>query len=193
MITEKSRSNIARLAVAAAIAAAATAANAASFHILLTPTVDGKTQMTFSASGHTDGPGGGSDFTWANLVGGDPFDASLQFFDVDVDPIQTQSGIQLIGLTLDSDGNTAVGQDDLTLRFDRLVFMEDSLTTAEAIRLLDLDFALLTPGEYSRVTSAGDLNLMILASPVPLPASAPLMLAGLALLAGVRRLSNKRA
>ena len=176
-----------RLACACAFSVAAAGANAASFDLLLTPTDDGRTQLSFSASGTTEGAGAGSDLTWSNLIGGNPFDDALQFFRVDVDPIETFSGISFIGLTLDSDGGAASGQDDLTLRFDGLVSSDDNLTTGEAVRLLDLDFALLTPGEYTRVTSAGELSLSILASPVPLPASAHLLLGGLALVAGAVR------
>lgn len=178
---------LARWGAAAALAVATAAAHAASFNLLLTPHFDGRTRMAFSAVGSTEGPGAGSDFTWSNLIGGDPFDDALQFFDVDFDPIQTFSGVSLIGLTLDSDGDVTTGQDDLTLRFDGLISSDDNLTTGEAVRVLDLDFALLSAGDYTRVTSAGELNLTILASPVPMPASAPLMLAGLAGLAGITR------
>lgn len=181
------RPRLARWAAAAALAAMAATAHAASFNLTLTPHFDGRTRMAFTAVGSTEGLGAGSDLTWANLIGGDPFDDALQFFRVDFDPIQTFSGISLIGLTLDSDGDIPGGQDDLTLRFDGLVSSDDNLTTGEAIRLLDLDFALLTPGEYTRVTSAGELSLSILASPVPLPASAHLLLGGLALVAGAVR------
>lgn len=183
--------SLARRAAVAACTAAAAAANAASFNLTLSPHGDGRTRLAFSALGSTEGLGAGSDLTWSNLIGGDPFDDALQFFRVDVDPVQTFSGISLIGLTLDSDG-ALDGQDDLTLRFDGLVSSDDNLTTGEAVRLLDLDFALLTPGEYTRTTSAGDLTLTILASPVPLPASGPLMLGGLVLLAGVLRRRRRR-
>lgn len=178
------------LAIVAAMTTAAPAAHAASFDILLTPTADGATRMDFAASGRTETAGSGSDFTWSNLVGGDPFDDALQFTRVDFDPIQTLSGIHLVGLTLDSDGDGLPGgQDDLTLRFDGLVSGDDLLTTATTTRRLDLDFLRLHPGEYTRVTSAGDLNLTISASPVPWPAAAHLMLGGLAFLA----LAHRRA
>lgn len=179
---------LARWATTFALAAASVAtAQAATFDLVLTPHVDGRTRMAFSAAGSTEGLAAGSDLSWANLIGGDPFDDALQFFDVAIDPIQTFSGISLIGLTLDSDGDIPGGQDDLTLRFDGLVSSDDNLTTGEVVRLLDLDFALLTPGTYTRVTSAGELNLTIGASPVPMPASAHLLLGGLALLAGAVR------
>jgi hypothetical protein len=178
------------LAIVVATTTAVSSADAASFDILLTPTADGATRMDFIASGRTETAGAGSDFTWANLVGGDPFDDALQFARVDFDPIQTLSGIHLIGLTLDSDGDGLPGgQDDLTLRFDGLVASDDLLTTVNSTRRLDLDFLLLNPGEYTRVTSAGDLNLTISASPVPWPAAAHLMLGGLAFLA----LAHRRA
>lgn len=181
------RSQLARWAAAAALCVAASSADAASFHLQLSPTADGQTAMSFSASGYADIAGGGGSLFWANLLGGDPFDPALQTAYVDFEPIQTQSGIHLVGLTLDSDGNTAEGQDDFTLRFDGLVTMDDALFTAPTTRVLALDFDLLNPGSYGRVTDAGDLNLTILASAVPLPATAHLMLGGLVLLAGLRQ------
>ncbi|MCB1997122.1 MAG: hypothetical protein KDG57_14830 [Rhodoferax sp.] len=179
-------------ACACALSVATTGANAASFDLLLTPTDDGRTLLSFSASGTTEGAGAGSDLTWSNLIGGNPFDDALQFFRVDVDPIETFSGISFIGLTLDSDGGAASGQDDLTLRFDGLVSSDDLLTAGPATRRLELDFALLTPGEYTRLTTAGELTLTILASPVPQPPSAALMLAGLGGLGGLSRLWGVR-
>lgn len=181
-----------RLACACALSVAAAGANAASFDLVLTPTDDGRTQLSFSASGTTEGAGAGSDLTWSNLIGGNPFDDALQVFRVDVEPIETFSGISFIGLTLDSDGGAASGQDDLTLRFDGLVSSDDLLTAGPATRRLELDFALLTPGEYARLTTAGELTLTILASPVPQPPSVALMLAGLGGLSGLLGVRRRR-
>lgn len=178
------------LALATSGLLAASPAPAATFDLRLSPTADGLTRLDFTASGRVDTPGAGSDLTWANLIGGNPFDDSLQFARVDVEPIQTVSGIHFIGLTLDSDGDAPPGgQDDLTLRFDALVASDDLLTTATTTRTLNLDFARLNPGAYTRLTGAGELNLTILASPVPLPGTATLMLGGLVWLAVARRRS----
>jgi len=180
-----------RLAAAVLVAVAMSSAQAATFDLVLSPGDGGWTQMAFQASGHVDQLAGASDLTWSNLSGGNPFQDALQFFAVDVEPIATTSGIQFIGLTFDSDGE-AVGQDDLTLRFDDLVFSDDDLGTAWSIRPLALDFALLNPGVYTRSTSAGNLTLTILASPVPWPASAHLLLGGLVCLAAARRGAMRR-
>ena len=146
-------------------------------HIFLSEAESGLTTMEFDISGQKDEPGGGSNILFANLIGGDPFSESLQFYNVSFDPIAVDSGLNLVGLQFDSDGG-GLNQDDFTLLFDDLVYMGDNLN-GSATRVLDIDFALFTAGTYSRSNAFGDLTLSIQPSPVPVPAGLPLLASAL--------------
>lgn len=88
--------------------------------ITLYPTQNDGTMAQFEGSGVRSSPGGSDSFSWSNLNGGDPFDASLNSAQFPLATGLTFTDMaDIVALDFDSDG-TGENQDDFTLRFSNL-------------------------------------------------------------------------
>ena len=137
----------------------------------------GQTFVRIEGSGTNASPGGAPSHFFSNLVGGDPFDASIQDLEIDglLIGMIDDPALNLVTIEFDSDPGGA-NRDDLILSFDRTFsFQEDyvfatpsTLGVPNAVPLAGLDTSLLTPGTYTATDARfGDTTLLITVDPPP--------------------------
>ncbi|MFK8032257.1 MAG: thrombospondin type 3 repeat-containing protein [Gammaproteobacteria bacterium] len=138
----------------------------ATITITFYPAPNDGTTAHITGTGTKMSPGGGISLNWANLVGGDPFDASLQSTQFQLaTPLGFTSSADIVALNFDSDG-TGSNQDDFTIRFSDLFSFEDAYQIDDESVVTGLDFALLNPGVYTRPDSTvGGITMIISDSP----------------------------
>ncbi|MEM7082414.1 MAG: thrombospondin type 3 repeat-containing protein [Pseudomonadota bacterium] len=156
------RSSITLLAALLALAAPQ---SLGAISVAFYPTNDGGTFAEFSGSGSKMTLGAGGGLNWSNLIGGDPFNNSLQNALFSLSSAVSFSGnADITQLQLDSDG-AGQGQDDFALVFDGLFAFEDDYSLNSTVEVIGLDFALLNPGVYTRPdTFVGGLTIIVAGS-----------------------------
>ncbi len=171
--------------------ASQTYAHASTIDIVLSSDGVGGTLFSINGSGedHNQSPNGGSNaVSWSNLLGGDPFNNSLENATFALSSaLPFTSGADLNAITLDNDGNNANLQDDIVLRFTDSFDHDDPFSISGNGSVPGLDFSLLNPGVYTRENTVALLTLTIESNAVPLPAAAWLFGSGLLGLAGIAR------
>lgn len=138
----------------------------AAITITFFPSPDGGTMANIVGSGVKMTLGSGNALNWANLIGGNPFDTTLESTELALEePITFTLSANITGFNFDNDGND-VDMDDFTIRFSDLFAHMDTYLISGTSRVLGLNFFALTPGTYTRSdNTVGGITIIISGAP----------------------------